>query len=161
MAVIALAAAAALMRIIALVAAVAGRWCFLECLVGVTIKTGSLFVFADEAETSNVVIKADLDPVDGRVAVPTGITHRFAVYIVAFVAGDAIRRCIAVLLAGCVAIATGDIIMFAMQLEVCGLVLKGRLIERHDICVSAFVIGMAERAVASFRVSVDAMETMF
>lgn len=125
MAVTALMAAATLMCIIALVAAVAGCWCFLKRLVGVTIKTGRLFVFADEAETSNVVVKGDLDPADGRVTVATGVAHRFTVYIVALMAGDAIRRRITVLLAGFVAIATGDVIVFAMQLEVCGFMIEG------------------------------------
>lgn len=90
MTVTALLAAAALMRIVSLVAAVASGRRFQEGLVGVTVKAGDLFVFSDEAETGGVVIKFNLDPADRRVAVTAGTTHRLTMNIVVLVAGEAL-----------------------------------------------------------------------
>lgn len=90
MTVVAFVATTAFMCIITLVAAVASRWCFQESLVGMTIKTGRLFVLAYEAEAGRVVIKANLDPVDGRVTVAAGSAHCLAMYIVISMAGEAV-----------------------------------------------------------------------
>jgi len=79
--------AAALMRIVSLVAAVASGRRFQEGLVGVTAKAGGLFVFSDKAETGGVVIKRNLDPAGRRVAVTAGAAHRLTMNIVVLVAG--------------------------------------------------------------------------
>ena len=121
---ITLAAAAALMHIIALVAAKAGRWSFKECLVSMTVETGGLFVLADQTEAGNVVIKFDVDPIDWRVTVRARGTHRLPMYIVVFVAGNAIRRCFAMLLVAVMAIAAGGVIVSAQQWKVSALVFE-------------------------------------
>lgn len=82
--------ATAVMRIIGLVAAIAGGRRFQEGLVGVTAKAGRLFVFSDKTETGGVVIEFNLDPAHRRVAVTAGTTHRLTMDIVVFVAGKAL-----------------------------------------------------------------------
>ena len=104
MAVLTFVTAAAVVDIIALVAAIAGRWSFKECLVSMTGETGGLFVLADQAEAGYFVIKTDFGPIDRGVTVRARGTHRLLMYIVVFVAGNAIRRCFAVLFVGVMAI---------------------------------------------------------
>jgi len=139
-----LGAAAALMRIVALVAAVAGRWCFQKRIVGVAIKAGSLLVLTDEAKPGCVMVERNLDPADRRMTVSTRLTHRLTVNIVIFMTGKTLGRGVAMLVPGLMAVTAGEFCVFATQWEVSSLVFEGRLIERHDVRVSAFVVDMAE-----------------
>lgn len=139
-----LGAATAFMRIITLVAAVAGRRRFHKRMVGVTIKAGSLVVFTDEAKPGRVMVERNLDPADRRMTVPTRLTHRLTVNIVIFMTGKTLGRGVAMLVPGLMAVTAGEFCVFAVQWEVSSLVFERRLIERHDVRVSAFVVDMAE-----------------
>lgn len=56
------------------------------------------------------------------------------------------------------AITAGDVLVFSVQREVSGLVFEIGLVEWDDICVSTFVIRVAERAITSLRIPVKTME---
>ena len=116
--------AAAVVDIIAFVAAIAGSRSFKERLVSMTVETGGLFVLADQTEAGNVVIKFDVDPIDRRVTVRARGTQRLPMYIVFFVAGNAFRRCFAMLFVGVMAIAAGGVIVSAQQWKVSALVFE-------------------------------------
>jgi hypothetical protein len=59
---------------------------------------------------------------------------------------------------GLMAVTAGEFCVLAMQLEIGSIVFEGRLIERHDIRIPAFVVGMTERAVAPLGVPVESVK---
>ena len=73
--------------------------------------------------------------------------------------GDALRRRVAVLVAGFVTIRALHAVMFADQWKVRCLVSERRFIERHDIGVAPLVFGVAIGAIPAFRIPVPAMES--
>lgn len=62
--IVTLAAAASLVGIVVLVATVAGRWRFQECVIGMAVKAGGLFMLADKAKPGRVMIECNFSPAD-------------------------------------------------------------------------------------------------
>ena len=89
-----------------------------------TVEAGGLFVLADQTEAGCVMIEFDIDPIDRGVTVRARGTHRLPMYIVVFVAGNAFRRCFAMLFVGVMALAAGGVIVSAKQRKVSVLVFE-------------------------------------
>lgn len=62
--IVTLAAAAPLVNVVVLVATVAGRWRFQECMIGMAVKAGGLFMLADKAKPGRVMIECHFSPAD-------------------------------------------------------------------------------------------------
>ena len=79
--------------------------------------------------------------------------------VVSFVAGKAVGRSIAMLVAGFMALGTLRLAVFAKQGKVCEFMIERVFVELHDIGIPAFMVGMTVRAASVARVSVQAVKT--
>ena len=82
-------------------------------------------------------------PVGGVVAIAAGLTERASVMVLLQVAGDTIGRGRAIRRPVHVACRTTGIGVRSEQRKIGKAVIKALRVEHHDLCVSAFMIGMA------------------
>ena len=142
-AIAALLAALAVVRIVFRVAAVTGHRRLLECLVGVTVQAGRLQMFADEWIARVVVIECHVFPAGRRMAVAAGRAEGTLVDVVVGMAVRAFVRGFTVLCARFVTRIAPGFLVFAQQQVVCQRVIERIPVQVHDIRVAPLVVGMA------------------
>ena len=141
-------AAAAVMGIVLGVAVEAIRRWRLEGLVFVAAGTLRLCMLADQREAGRVVVEFDVGPGDGGMAVAALRAHGVAVNVVRLMAGETIRRRIAVLAVRLMAFRALGFAVLAEQQEVGEVVVERTFVELHDIGVPALVVGVTARTAA-------------
>lgn len=158
-AIFALLAATAVMRIVFGVTAVAGRRRIQIGGVGVTIKACRLDVLADQRVVGCIVIEARFGPLGGLMAILAAVGECGPVNIIVFVTIIAGAGRFPVQKIDTVTVGTLKLCVRTNQFEVRELVIESRLVQAHDVCVTAQVIGMTNRALYILGLRIPAVET--
>ena len=158
-AVLALLAALAIVRVVFRVAAVTCRRRALERLVFVAGKALRLKVETDQREACHVMIELDVEPAGGRVAIATFGSHRFIVNIIFNVARVAFGFGIAKFRLRFMATAAIHVGMIAFQSEVRVLVIEQLPVQYNDRGISSVMILVAVCAIVESGILGQAMET--
>jgi len=152
-------AVAALLATAAVVGVVLGvtveafrRW-RLEGLVFMAPGTLGFRMFADQREAGRVVIELDVGPGYGAMTVAAFRPHGVAMNIVGLVAGETLRRRIAVLSVFFVALRALGFAVLAQELEVGEIVVERAFIEMDDIGIPAFMVCMTARTAVIARIA--------
>ena len=146
MAVAALGAAAAIMRVVIGMTVVAGCGRLQECLIFVTVQTCRCQVFAEQWVAGAAVIEFDIEPAAWRMTVGTLGAHGFAVNVVLFVTRKTRRRRIPVLVFSLVTVRTLRLHVLPVQREIGQRVVKIGLVETNNVRVATFMVRVAVSA---------------
>ena len=149
MAGIALLTTASFVHIVFSVAAVAGCWRVLVCLVGMAGQAFNLAVISNKREISCVVIEGRVGPVPGIVAVGTLAAQVAIVCIVFQMTVYTYTRRIPALDVRQVTAGAFRLSVMTQQFEVSEEMIESCFVQPQDIGVSSFVVGMAGRAGAA------------
>lgn len=160
MAVAAFLSAAPIVCVIFGMAAKACRGRIVKRVIGMAVETARCCMAADQRKAGLVVVKGDNLPASRRMAIVAGLTDRFRMRAVAFVAGYAAGWRRPVLAVGFVATGALQTIMFSLQGEIGVLVLKRGFIERDNIGVTSLMLDMAVRALSALGISVASVEAL-
>lgn len=160
MAVAAFLSAAPIVCVIFGMAAKACRGRIVKRVIGMAVETARCCMAADQRKAGLVVVKGDNLPASRRMAIVAGLTDRFRMRAVAFVAGYAAGWRRPVLAVGFVATGALQTIMFSLQGEIGVLVLKRGFIERDNIRVTSLMLDMAVRALSALGISVASVEAL-
>ena len=160
MAVAAFLSAAPIVCVIFGMAAKACRGRIVKRVIGMAVETARCCMAADQRKAGLVVVKGDNLPASRRMAIVAGLTDRFRMRAVVFVAGDAGGWRRPVLAVGFVATGALQTIMFSLQGEIGVLVLKRGFIERDNIRVTSLMLDMAVRALSALGISVASVEAL-
>ena len=150
-----------LVYVIYRMAGIASRWRTVEYVATMTIDAQHRRVPTGERVVRVVVIEYGFGPVGFGVAVLTMRSERRFVDVVWFVTANAIRRRIAVLVIGIVAVATRNAAMRTAQRKIRERVIKQASLKLHDVRISAFMVGVTGNAFVArrgFKLSVKASE---
>lgn len=151
-------AAATVVCIVFRMAIEACRRCGLEGLVLVAAGAFGLRVLAYQRIARRVVVELDVCPGEGGMTVHALGSHRVAVNVVGFVARKAVRRSIAMFVAGFMTLPALRLRMLAEQWEIGEFVIECIFVEMHDDGVPSLVVGMAAFAPGVADLGRQAME---
>ena len=160
MAVAAFLSAAPIVCVIFGMAAKACRGRIVKRVIGMAVETARCCMAADQRKAGLVVVKGDNLPASRRMAIVAGLTDRFRMRAVGFVAGYAGGWRRPVLAVGFVATGALQTIVFSLQGEIGVLVLKRGFIERDNIRVTSLMLDMAVRALSALGISVASVEAL-
>lgn len=160
MAVAAFLSAAPIVCVIFGMAAKACRGRIVKRVIGMAVETARGCMAADQRKAGLVMVKGDNLPASRRMAIVAGLTDRFRMRAVGFVAGDAGGWRRPVLAVGFVATGALQTIVFSLQGEIGVLVLKRGFIERDNIRVTSLMLDMAVRALSALGISVASVEAL-
>lgn len=159
-AIVALLSAAPIVGVVFGMAPKACRGRIVKDVIGMAGETARCCVVADQPEAGLIVVERNNFPANCRMAIVAGLTDRFRMRAVGFVAGYAGGWRRPVLAVGFVATGALQTIVFSLQGEIGVLVLKRGFIERDNIRVTSLMLDMAVRALSALGISVASVEAL-
>ena len=153
-----LVAAATVMGVIFCMTAEAGRRRVGKRIVCVAIEARGSLVLANQGEAGCVVIKLDVEPVVGCMAVAALRAQRAGMRIVILVARKTVAGRVTVSLLGTMTVVALVLDMVTDQREVGKFVIERRRIQIDDLGIAAFVVGVAPGARGPAGATVLSME---